>query len=308
MDHETSVMGEFPEKELILQIVAANGRARQHLLDDFMRSKLKTFRSIALTLCRKNSMDITRHLDEATSIVAAECVAWMNELMVHPDRLDAIRSFDGKLWLRTRPVFRSYCDRADAGVNASGAVALQRRMREMGKMREALRAQLDREPTNHEIVDATNDKMRRTRKDPDRQSMICSVNDLLSDPVAYSLGDQDIASTDDDSLLAPHEGARLVAEVIKVARAHSDTLGSIAKAWIGDLYNPAVQDIRTPVQVAEILGLKPAAVSRQLANLRVVARSYLADILAVTEDVYRGGDLEAPHSRDDGGCAPAIGE
>lgn len=292
MHPDPGLVGTYPEKALILEISAATGRARQHLLDDFMRAKLKVFRSIAMKLCRTNSMDITRHLDEATSIVAAECVAWLNELVAHPERLDQVSSFDGKLWLRCRPVFRSYCDGAAGGVNASGAVALQRRMREMGRMREALRAKFDREPTNVEIVEATNEKMRATRKDPERQSMICSLDDLRTDPVTYSIGDHDIAGSEAESLLAPHEASGTVAAVIKLATSHSETLGIVAKAWIGDLYNPAVQTIRTPAQIAEMLGMTPAAVSRQLSQLRVVARSYLADVLAITDDVYQGGDME----------------
>lgn len=292
MTPEPALVGAFPERATILEIVNSSGRTRQHLLDDFMRAKLKVCRSIALKLCRTNSMDITRHLDEATSIVAAECVAWLNELIAHPEALSQISSFDGKLWLRCRPVFRSYCDGAAGGVNASGAVALQRRMREMGRMREALRAQLDREPTNQEIVDATNAKIRATRKDPERQSMVCSVDDLRSDPVTYSLTDHDVAASSADPLLAPHEASGTVAAVIRVAVGHSEVLGKIAKAWIGDLYNPAVQAIRTPAQIAEMLDMSPTAVSRQLSQLRVVARSYLADVLAITEDVYQGGDLD----------------
>lgn len=293
MHPDPALVGTFPEKAQILEILGQTGRARQHLLDDFMRGKQRVFRSVAMKLCRTNSMDITRHLDEAASIVAAECVAWVNELLAHPERLEQISSFDGKLWLRCRPVFRSYCDGAAGGVNASGAVALARRMREMGRMREALRAQFDREPTNVEIVEATNEKMRATRKDPERQSMICSLDDLRTDPVTYSIGEHDITANSDESLLAPHEASGTVAAVIRLAAAHSDSLGVVAKAWIGDLYNPAVQSIRTPAQIAELLGMTPAAVSRQLSQLRVVARSYLADVLAITEDVYQGGDLES---------------
>ena len=284
-------VGSLPEAARIEEILSANGRERQHLLDDFMRSKLKVFRSIGLKLCRSASMDITRHLDEATAIVAAECVVMMNEIIANPTRLESIQSFDGKLWLRCRPVFRTYSDSSAAGQNASGAVALARRKREMGRMREALRAQYDREPTNPEIVEATNVKMRATRKDPERQSMICTLEDLRTDPVAYSLLDHDVAGVEQDTLIATHEAARTIAAVIQVAHQTSETLGNIARAWIGDLYNPAVQSVRTPAQISEMLGMPPAAVSRQLSNLRVVARSYLADMLAITEDVYHGAEM-----------------
>lgn len=285
--------GVLPERAQIDDILAATGRNRQYLLDDFMRSKLKVFRSIAFTLCRKASMDIVRHLDEATAIVATECVIWMNEILVDPARLDQVTSFDGKLWLRCRPVFKSYCDGAAGGVNASGAVALARRKREMGRTREALRSAFDREPTNPEIVEATNVKMRAVRKDPDRQGMICSVDDLRTDPVAYALVNQnDVADSSDDPLLASHEASRTIASVIRVAEQTSVILGQVARCWIGDLYNPAVQTIRTPTQIAGELGMTAAAVSRQLAHLRVVARSYLSDVLAITEDVYQGGDMD----------------
>lgn len=282
----------LPEQGPLEAVLAATGRARQYLLDDFMRSKLGVFRSLAHKLCRTNSMDINRHLDEATSIVAAECVVMVNEILAKPARLDQITSsFDGVLWLRCRPVFRSYCDSAVGGVNASGAVALSRRMRQMGRMREALRSSFDREPTNEEIVEATNVKMREARKDPKRQSMICTMGDLRTDPVAYSLADHDIADWGTESLLAPHEASRTINAIIKVAEQTSDDLGLVARAWCGDLYNPAVLAIRTPAQIAELLGLSPAVVSRQLSNLRVVARGYLADILSITAEIYLGAPL-----------------
>jgi len=130
--------------------------------------------------------------------------------------------------------------------------------------------------------------MRATRKDPARQSMICSVNDLCTDPVAYSLADHDIAVASADSLLATHEAAKTIASVIGVATQTSEVLGWVAKSWLGDLYNPALQIIRTPAQIAEQLDMTPAAVSRQLSHLRVLARSYLADVLAITEETYSG--------------------
>ena len=285
-------LGVLPERETLDTILAASGRERQRLLDDFFRSKLKVFRSVGLYLCRKNSMDLARHADEATGIVAAECVVMVNEILANPDRLDQITSFDGKLWLRCRPVFRTYCDSAAGGVNASGAVALNRRKRELGRTREALRASYDREPTNPEIIEATNAKMIATRKDAGRQSMICSMDDLLTDPVAYSLVDHDVADSTDDPLLATHEATKLIRSVIAVAEQTSQVLGAVARAWVGDLYTPSVQTVRTPAQIAEHLNMTPAAVSRQLAHLRVVARSYLADIMSITEDIYQGGQVE----------------
>lgn len=288
--------GGLPEAPKVLAILAATGRERQHLLDDFMRSKLKVFRSIGLKLCRTASMDIARHADEATSIVAAEAVVMLNELIADPARLDQLQSFDGKLWVRCRPLFRTYADSAAGGKNASGAVALARRQRELGRMRDALRAQFDREPTHQEILEATNAKMRATRKDPERQSVLCTIDDLRADPVAYALLDHDVAGVEHDPLLASHEAARTITAVIRVAAQTSYSLGLVARAWIGDLYNPAVQAVRTPSEIAALLGMQPPAVSRHLAQLRVVARSYLADMLSITEDVYQGADL--PHEDD----------
>ena len=175
MSHQPALVGTLPERATIDAILSATGRQRQHLLDDFMRSKLRVFRSIGHTLCRNASMDVTRHLDEATAIVGAECVVMMNEIIADPTRLEKVTSFDGKLWVRCRPVFRTYCDSAAGGVNATGAIALSRRKREMGRMRESLRASYDREPTNEEIVEATNVKMNATRKNAARQAMVCSV-------------------------------------------------------------------------------------------------------------------------------------
>jgi hypothetical protein len=290
MSHQPTLVGTLPERAPIDAILAATGRQRQHLLDDFMRSKLRVFRSIGHTLCRNASMDVTRHLDEATAIVAAECVVMMNEIIADPTRLEKVTSFDGKLWVRCRPVFRTYCDSAAGGVNATGAIALSRRKREMGRMRESLRASYDREPTNEEIVEATNVKMNATRKNAARQAMVCSVDDLRTDPVAYSLTDHDVASHTNDGLIVTHEAAGTIAAVIKVCEQTSPHLGAIARSWLGDLYNPALEMIRTPAQIAEHLDLPPAVVHRQLANARVVARSYLADFLSITQEIYQGGD------------------
>lgn len=279
-----------PEREHLLQIAAAEGDHRRRLADDFMREKMPAIRSIARYLVRSNSLTFASHVDDVTGIVAAECAEWLAEMIAEPAKIDLIRrSFDGVLYLRCRPKVKTYADGAASG-RPSGTVALARRLREAERTRDRLRSSLNREPTTPEIVETTNERMTATRKNPARQGMLLSEQDLQTDVVSFELDDLDtpVGSDTGDDLLAAHEARATVDAVVEAADQIDEEHGLVARAWVGSLYDPDYQDVRTCAEVAQLVGLPTTRVRRVIARLRFTARAFLERELAVTDDVYRG--------------------
>ncbi|GAB3176045.1 hypothetical protein GCM10027059_50300 [Myceligenerans halotolerans] len=286
---EATPSSPIPERPILLEIAAADEHDRGRLADDFMRSKMPAIRSIARYLVRSNKLRLASDLDDVVGIVAAECSEWLAEIIADPTTIDQIhRSFDGVLYLRCRPKVRSHADGGASG-RPTGAVGLARRLREAERTRERLRASLHREPTNPEIVQATNDRMAATRKNPQRQGMLVSVEDLQTDIASFELDDLDRpADAPGDDTLASHEAQATIRAVVEQADAIDEEHGTVARAWIAGLYDPDWQDVRSCTEVAALVGLPATRVRRVIMRLRSVARAFLAEELAVTDETYRG--------------------
>lgn len=276
----------LPEQDRIDLILASSGKARARLIDDFCRAKLETFRSIGSLLCRKAGMDVLRHADEVTQIVAMECVKMIHEIIADPDRLAReVTSWNGRLHTRAKPAVRSYADGAASGLAASGTTALARRQREMNRTRQALRAELEREPSDVEVVETTNDRMRRLRKDPARQSMICTVEDLKpTDMVALHDDDDDEKVYEDETpALAPHEGRRMVTLLARNVEADDPVLAAVVLAWLGGVYDPEVGAPREVHEVAAHVHITSGQAAEYIARAQSLAVTFLADRFGIQD-------------------------
>ena len=276
----------LPEQDRIDAILAADGKAREYLVDDFARAKLTTYRRIAVALCRKAGLDPVRHGDEATQIVAMECNRMLTEVIAEPARLAReVTSWDGRLYTRAKPKLRSYGDGAASGQSASGTTALARRQRELTRTRVALRAELEREPSDVEIVDGTNERMRRLRKDPARQSMISTVEDLRPVGVVPLLEtDQESNFEDETPALAPHEGRRVVTLLHEAAVEIDPVLANVVVAWLGGVYDPSVGAPRELEDVAAHVHITRARAAQYIAQAQSLAVTVLSQRFGIWGD------------------------
>ena len=272
----------LPEQDAIDAMVAASGRERARLINDFMASKMTVFDGIARHLCRKSSLDPLRHSDDVSSIVKIYCLEFLHAVLEDPSKMMKVTSFDGYISVQSRPRVRTYADSAASGDRPSGAVALARRQRELAKTRAALRSELDREPTDVEIVQTTNDRMRRLRKDAERQSMISTVADLQAvATVPLYEQDNDIPYEMEDGVLGPGEAKRLIEAVVAKAHVLNPKLAQVIDTWLSGLYDPVVAGPRDVNDVAQMTGLTPAATSQMIDAARTLAADTLAELFGV---------------------------
>lgn len=256
-------------------IASAHGSERARLIDVFYRSKLATFRSIANLLCRRASLDPTRHADDVVQIVAIECMKMLDEAIADPSSIDEIVRFDGRLHHRARPAVRTYADGASSGEGPSGATAKARRVRELSRTRASLRAELNAEPTDRQVVDVTNERMHRLRKDPARQSMICTLDDLTSTQVTELGDDQGRGYEHEEPPLARHETERAMGVLLARAGRIDPLLADVASAWLGGVYDPKVGGARTVREIARHLSVPVARVDEAMPYVMNLARQVM---------------------------------
>lgn len=263
---------ELPETHAIEAILDATGTVRSRLIGDFICGKSAELRRAGLGLCRDYRLDVRRHLDDVVEMLKVECLRMIQEIIEQPTKLDVVTSWTGLLRNRARNEVSRYARSGASGEHLSGMDALLRRRNELAKTRVALLADLNREPTDQEIVQVTNERMHRTRKDAARQSMVCTMDDLA--PVGFVPlldDDHDLPYTDPTGDLLPHEGRELV-DLIRAAVRDDKVLASVCDAWIGGVYDQAVGAPREINEVARITGLKVAQVAELLIELQVRAQ------------------------------------
>jgi hypothetical protein len=153
---------------------------------------------------------------------------------------------------------------------------VKRRLRKLGEKRRQLVAQLGREPSAAEVVEHWNTEARTRFADAARQGMLATVADLLDVQHHGDPADIDPAAPADTGPLSPLEGRAFLAEVLAETRRSDPLLGDAAAAWIGGaLADPPF--VRSPAEVAGLLGIRTHQATAALAAVRGVAARILTD-------------------------------
>lgn len=142
---------------------------------EFTRAVHGQLNKIAAIVVRESGHKITQFWGDAQSIVGEEFTCMMRELRT--GKLDQISSFPGILKRRTTIRFRNFLGTESGTSVAAGMVALRRRQDMLWTVRRELTQLLGREPSDQEIVDAANEKMRANRKNPTKNGL-AKLSDL----------------------------------------------------------------------------------------------------------------------------------
>ena len=276
---------QFPERAELEAIIAAEGRTRANLLDDFARSKLRDMRSIALQLCRVSGLDPMVHGDDAVGVVETEFTRTVNAIVKDPSRLDRITSFNGFLYHHSKAPMRSYGDGTQSGEKPSGTTSLARRQRELARTQAALRADLNAEPTAEQIVEVTNARMRAKRKDAERQGMICTIEDLQQPTNVPLLPEENDAPVwmESDTPLAPHEARSFLRRAIEAAMEVDERLARVLSTWLGSTFDENVGGPRPVGEVARMMGLRVAEAAELIAAAQDLAVRVLEEEFGVRD-------------------------
>ncbi|MGL5827738.1 MAG: hypothetical protein ACRCYU_23460 [Nocardioides sp.] len=248
-------------------ISAAPLPERRPLAEAFLKSIDPHIRSVAGRLCVHYRVDRNTWLDDFASLGRQTAWSLIEEMVEHPDRLDEAVALGGLLDFRIRSTVSAFVD-SSAGFNSmAGSAGASRRRRELRKTRDALLTELHREPSNIEVVKATNDRLAQTRADIVRQGMYCRPEDLL-DPTTIDIANgHDIAATEAaETLLDPVDAERLVSLAIRRCSEISTVTADVARLWCAD----ALTGVPNAVRIGRELGLSRSASYATVAVVRGV--------------------------------------
>lgn len=266
------------------EIVTAAPPQRDGLINDLIARQMGEFKAIARRLCRDNRLDPSQHIDDVLQIVATEAFEMLTKLVSNPKKLNGVTSFMGLVRHHAKAPVKTYVDGPGAGLKPSGAVAHTRRYRETVRTRNVLRVELGREPTDDEVIEETNDRMYRLRKDPARQSMLVSRADLR--PPSVTPDDEDATGhTGDeaDDVVDRDTAATIVTRVQAEVRDTDPIMAATIEAWLGELSKPDGEGVRDVNEVSRIVGITPAQAAQAIAGVKVIAaRIYTEEYAAQT--------------------------
>lgn len=283
------------DQRALAALAAATGRERERLVEQFLRPRVAprgSFASMAAELCRTNGVreasQIERYVPDVLGILYEEAVKILNAVCADPARVEKITSFDGFLFYQSKAPTRSHFDGGGAGIRPPGATARLRRWRELMRTRAMLLEERGQEPTKAEILEVTNDRMRRLRKDAARQSMIATMDDFESvDSVPLLPEEHDRSSdADDDSPLAAHEARSLLDRVAELAAQAEPGLDLVARAWLGGIYdgNRAPRELG---EVAKECSLSIAQAAAAISRVQEIAAHAVVDEFGIDPDGSR---------------------
>lgn len=263
--------------ELLSAVVAEpDATAREGLVNEFIVVTEPLTRRIASTLCREFKADRDTWFDDFCQVVRIAAHELLAEIVERPGRLQEIGSWSGLLTFRAKSAATAFVD-SSAGFNpASGMVAVKRRVREMERTRAALLAELEREPTDLEVVERTNSRLAQMRSDYKRQGMECKLEDLHLVRPAEDIEDHrdraghDTVETDSD--LHWTERAELIRLCIQACTAESAQLGQIARIWFAPALASEYDAHPNATRIAEVVGIEPSTARARVARLRQIAQ------------------------------------
>lgn len=273
----TSPEGRDPG-EILAAIAAAHGTdAAEALIDEFLSLTEPLNKSIAVALCRDFKVDRNTWLDDFCQFVRIAAMHLVREIAENPKRMEEIASWRALLTFRARSATTAFLDSTSGFNQVSGMVGVKRRVREMEKTRAAMYAELQREPTDHEVVEETNRRLAETRSDYKRQGMECKVEDLhVAQPSVAIENSQGVADmkvhVDDDSDLHSTERDDLIDGCIAACTIEDPRLGEIAKLWFAPARTGGDGEHPTAAHIARTLGIEPSTARAKVTRVRSIAQ------------------------------------
>ncbi|GAA1937206.1 hypothetical protein GCM10009689_17150 [Brevibacterium antiquum] len=274
-----------PIKGVISSIVSLDDDARTVAIEDYSRSARETYRQIAFHLCRTNNLPPNRHLDDLIQIVATRDYELILKAVEDPTIFDRINRWTGYLRNESRNAVKTYKDTTAGEAPMSGMTTLNRRRRLLASMRQSLATDGFENATDIEVVDATNEHLRKTQKNPEKSGLICSVDDFYLTVSPLEVVPDVSTSGDLDSVIHSTEGAFIVAKAIEEATTESETFGVVLDCYFGELFGDgATGQIPQTADVAEMTGLTSRDCSRLKRNGLTMMQRLMRDHYGITSE------------------------
>lgn len=269
-------MSQVTYDALVLIASTQSDHEQSRLINDFIASRQGQYERMARRACHRYKRSVD-HYDDVASIITEHAWQLVNHLVSDPESLERdSRNFDYVLSKRISDAVEAYMCSELGGAAASGMSNVIRRAAQAEKTRNIMRLRELREPTDAEIIEETNKRLSEDRKDPAKQGILITEDDLFHHGHAYEIDpelvEHSVFAPQDDFILLPFEGKKLVMAILEAVRATGDRkLISVGEVWIASLIDESVGE-KSQRDICEITGLKRSDVSRRVSAIKRLAR------------------------------------
>lgn len=230
----------------------------EEAIDAFLRAAQPSITDASYKIARRLSVNTHREIDEIRSLVSEYAWKLATSVKDRPGDARTGHTLESMLVARAMPAATRHIARFSSA--PSGAVGISRKSHLLDQMRAELAQKLGRNPTDAELVTAHNERMYAQRKNPKKQGVIATIDDIglhrriASTPVTISSADSPEEATsssrldragftaditgatgsrgEPDHVIAPFEGKQFHAHLVAAAEQTDDRLGAIASRWV----------------------------------------------------------------------------
>lgn len=262
--------------------------ARGEALGEFFAARTQTIRSIARTLVVKFHLNPTQDLDEVTGMVFEVAYEKARDFVNNPGLMQGLTTFEAHITVSCYNTVRAFAQ----SQHSHGSTGLSSQHRRYGYLmaeRTRLANILQRTPTDVEVVESHNERMRRVRKDAERQGVIATVDDLkwpyqALDDIGARAGDSAVVG-DGDGPLAAADLPRLRREVVAYLQGSGKVdAAALAGWWLDEFDADGGQGMAPKAQMAKQCGLSRTKLGLLLPVVHDAVRHVLETSFGITAD------------------------
>lgn len=247
----------------------------------FLADHIGAWKRLAHQLCRNYGRDTSNHLDDFTSIVMQTAYQIVSKGRSDRGYIEEIINFEAFV--------RTCCRNAVAASIKENAHPASRMSSVLQKssMLENLRYEMYQasgsEPTDREVVEEHNRRMRARRKNPEKSGMIATLDDIKVQHHATDVDLHDrVVETDPDCIIHPMEGPKFRRDIVASAYQVSDELGHAAEIFVVSVSDGS-EGRSVFLEMARGLGVTQAAAAELFVQVQEVARKMLMDEWGIEE-------------------------
>jgi hypothetical protein len=269
-------------RDAVRAIAAADGRARENLIHEFMRSRMGLFNRIGWSLCRNFGVNPAQHGEDFASMVSQEAYVMLTEQIADDEALEQVQVWEAMLKLRSKQLVRNFLDKEMAPATEMSSTF--RRVRMLNQTRDEMRLALSREPTDNEVVTEHNTRMYANRSNPVKQGVLATVDDLSVYRATADVDNHDYEQPiDTEFVLHPVEGPKFIKLLVEKTSEYNERLGEAAELWLSGLYSGS-GEIGTPEKIAEAMGVSQSTARSYIRKIKEHAVIVASEAFGITAD------------------------
>lgn len=282
-------MSETPLEVVTAITRIADENRRNIAIEDYARSMHTTYGVVARQFCRKFNLNFGRHVEDVAQIIATKDYELILAAVEDPSTVEGIRDWVGMLRAKCRNDVQKHVDTPSGAGELGGATMLNRRRREISATRQKLYQAGRVDVTDEEVVAETNARIAQSYKNPAKNGLVCSVDDLYLTVSSLEVVTDQSTDSDIGGLLHSTEAHVIVADAIEQASVESETYGVVLDTYFGQLFtNGSAGEVLEDKAVSSITGLSVRECAAYKRKGLELMRGMLMGRYGIDEDTWNG--------------------